>query len=292
MPQDRLLRDRLVFLEQFASLRLDHTLAMLGHYQNVQAQQMLLEHRHRDLMEICYLARGRQVYRVAGKDYALRAGEIFITFPGEQHSSGGKPQEKGELFWMQLRLPRRGRFLNLPAGEARGLVDALRNLPARHFPARPAVAGLFPRLFLYGARAIQRQKLEGLDRIELCNAACELLIEVARSAQASGQTPRQDADVNRAIAFVAAHVAEPIGVPDIAEALGLSPSWFKAKFRRAMGMPPGEYVLRAKVDRAKPMLQAGRKVTDIAFDLGFSSSQYFATVFRRFTGVTPRQSRA
>jgi AraC-like DNA-binding protein len=54
-------------------------------------------------------------------------------------------------------------------------------------------------------------------------------------------------------------------------------------------MPPHEYILRCKIDRAVAQLEAGeRSITDIAYDLGFSSSQYFATVFKRFTRLNPR----
>jgi methylphosphotriester-DNA--protein-cysteine methyltransferase len=47
-------------------------------------------------------------------------------------------------------------------------------------------------------------------------------------------------------------------------------------------------ILRRKIDAACVQLRGGRdSVTDVAFALGFSSSQYFASVFRRFMGCTP-----
>ena len=49
-----------------------------------------------------------------------------------------------------------------------------------------------------------------------------------------------------------------------------------------------DYLARLRVRRAKALLRNGRlPVTRIAFDLGFSSSQYFATFFKRFAGFTP-----
>jgi AraC-like DNA-binding protein len=46
------------------------------------------------------------------------------------------------------------------------------------------------------------------------------------------------------------------------------------------------------VARAAELLRTTRRsVTDIAFDVGFSSSQYFATVFRRYTTLSPAEYR-
>jgi AraC-like DNA-binding protein len=81
-------------------------------------------------------------------------------------------------------------------------------------------------------------------------------------------------------------------VEGIAEAVGLSPSWFKARFRREVGMPPAEYFLRRKVERALQLLaNPSLTITRIAHRLGFSSSQHFAAVIRRYTGKTPKQCR-
>jgi AraC-like DNA-binding protein len=53
-------------------------------------------------------------------------------------------------------------------------------------------------------------------------------------------------------------------------------------------MPPGEYLLRRKVRRAGELLAGGDvSVTEVAQALGFSSSQYFATVFRRYRHQRP-----
>jgi AraC-like DNA-binding protein len=55
-----------------------------------------------------------------------------------------------------------------------------------------------------------------------------------------------------------------------------------------MGVAPHEFILRCKMDEAKRLLtHEGRSVTETAMALGFSSSQYFATVFKRFTQQTP-----
>jgi AraC-like DNA-binding protein len=50
--------------------------------------------------------------------------------------------------------------------------------------------------------------------------------------------------------------------------------------------------LQTKIEAAQKRLRAGGdSITQIAMDLGFVSSQYFATVFKRIAGQTPRDYR-
>ena len=74
----------------------------LGRYSYREAHRGLDLHVHRDALEICYLARGRQLYRVGRRDFVLTGGDVFVTFPGEVHSTGEAPEEKGTLYWVQL----------------------------------------------------------------------------------------------------------------------------------------------------------------------------------------------
>jgi AraC-like DNA-binding protein len=78
----------------------------------------------------------------------------------------------------------------------------------------------------------------------------------------------------------------------LARVAGLSESRFKHRFREEVGTTPADYQLRHKIDRACQMLiQDNTTILDTALSLGFSSSQYFATVFRRYVGVTPTEYR-
>ena len=47
------------------------------------------------------------------------------------------------------------------------------------------------------------------------------------------------------------------------------------------------FINRQKVDMAQKLLAEGKSVTDTAFALGFNSSSYFSTVFRKFTRMSP-----
>jgi AraC-like DNA-binding protein len=70
----------------------------------------------------------------------------------------------------------------------------------------------------------------------------------------------------------------------------LSESRFKSRFKAEIGVPPAEYWLRQKIERATEMLKT-RRVTEVAHELGFSSSQYFATAFKRYTLMNPSRYR-
>ncbi len=60
-------------------------------------------------------------------------------------------------------------------------------------------------------------------------------------------------------------------------------------FKAAYGVSPKQYQVAARIREAKRMLAGGdTSITETAMELGFSSSQHFATQFREFTGTTPR----
>ena len=99
--------------------------------------------------------------------------------------------------------------------------------------------------------------------------------------------------MSRVLRHIEGHLEEPLALPGLAERAGLSLPRFKSRFKQEVGIPPADYVLRCKIEAAKQRLAGSTvSVTDVAFELGFSSSQYFATVFRRYTRQTPGQYRA
>ena len=109
----------------FRPLGID-AVAVLGKYEYHRIHPPLEAHRHGGMIEICLLASGRQSYFVDGRPYHLSGGDVFVTYPGEQHGSGPEPEEKGTLYWTLLRVPRgKQRFLCLPQfNGGRSLTDS------------------------------------------------------------------------------------------------------------------------------------------------------------------------
>lgn len=81
-------------------------------------------------------------------------------------------------------------------------------------------------------------------------------------------------------------------IADLADQLGCTRGHLHTVFRRDVGMSPSDYVQRLRVKKACELLtKAESSVTDIAFDMGYASSQHFARTFRKFLGLTPTDYR-
>ncbi len=281
MPPEQLARRRECFEREIGV----PGVVELGRYRYASAYQGLQPRAHPDGLEICFLARGHQTYRVGGQVYRLRGGDHYLVFPGELHDSADMPEEKGVLYWMFLRLkPARQPLLFLEPAAARALRAALLSLPSRHFAAEPGTHLLLDQLF-----AAIEQARTPLDRVGVATLVLRFLFAIIRASHHNRRatpSPR----IQRSLALIAAQTAELPGIPQLARLVRLSPSRFKARFRQEVGLPPREHVLRHKLGVAQARLrEPGATVTAVAHELGFSSSQYFATVFRRFTGRTPTQ---
>lgn len=121
-----------------------------------------------------------------------------------------------------------------------------------------------------------------------------LLRFVARLEEAAAHPPTTDADpiVQAACDFMAVHYTEKIRLRQIADHVGYNVSWFAKRFRKRMGVTPGSYLQSFRVEKAKELLSTrDSDITEIALSTGFPDSQYFARVFRRFTGHSPSEYR-
>jgi AraC-like DNA-binding protein len=74
------------------------------------------------------------------------------------------------------------------------------------------------------------------------------------------------------------------------ESLGYSYAYLCRRFTRRYGISPLQYVLHARMERAKTLLQdGGLKVLAVAAELGYQDVGYFIRTFRKYTGSTPRR---
>jgi AraC-like DNA-binding protein len=86
--------------------------------------------------------------------------------------------------------------------------------------------------------------------------------------------------------------AEPLDVRTVASVAHVSPAHFSRSFRAAFGETPHRYLQRRRVERSMFLLrETGRSVTDICFDVGFTSLGTFSRTFREILGESPSDYR-
>src|SRR4051812_26620959 len=87
--------------------------------------------------------------------------------------------------------------------------------------------------------------------------------------------------------------AQPLDIPSLARIAHVSEAHFIRTFRATFGETPHRYLQRRRVERAMYLLvQTGRSVTDICFDVGFGSLGTFSRTFHAIVGRTPTDYRA
>ncbi|MDD3155752.1 MAG: AraC family transcriptional regulator [Victivallaceae bacterium] len=248
------------------------------------ARPPLPQHTHKGAMELVYIARGRITYEVNEQAYNLKGGDVFLTFPHEKHGTGTAPQERGILYWVGIDMENAGyNFLGHSDAQAAHFSRALQQIKNRHFRGSPELQKNFDRFIdSMLSKSPYRRIIARGALTEILD--CILRLEKVVSAR------RISLKISRCINWIDSHIEEPIQLERIASSANLSLSRFKQRFRDETGMPPYEFTLNRKIDRAKELLKKpGKTVTGTAFQLGFPSSQHFATIFKKITSQTPTQ---
>ncbi len=261
---------------------------VLGKYHYKFTRQQLPSHQHQQMLEICYCSKGEQVYEVDGKPYRIKGGELFVTYPGEWHGTGAHREEKGELYWIIILIQPGGvvkKFLGFEGKQAITWQDRLLQLP-RHYKGNSSLNNMLEKIF-----SLFNSPKTPFTLIQLQHLIAGYLLEViACSREQAGE--KRSTRLETIDAFLRKNLDEPVILQELADIAGLSLSRFKSWFKSATGMTPLDYVLRYKLKVARQLLEAGKlPVTEIAFKTGFQNPQYFATVFRKFTGMRPSDCR-
>lgn len=95
------------------------------------------------------------------------------------------------------------------------------------------------------------------------------------------------------VEYIEEHLDGCPTLAQLAAVVRLNPYHFARQFKAATGLPPHQYVILRRVERAKQLLQAGTDLSlaEVALRAGFSDQSQFSRHFKRFVGVTPGQFR-
>lgn len=98
--------------------------------------------------------------------------------------------------------------------------------------------------------------------------------------------------MRQVVAYIDAHLSDPVSLACMGNTVGLSPGHFARKFHHSMGESLGRFMNRRRIGASFAMLGVDEQsLLQIALGLGFSSQSHFTRLFSGLTGMTPNSFR-
>ncbi|RJS59000.1 helix-turn-helix domain-containing protein [Bacillus sp. PK3_68] len=92
--------------------------------------------------------------------------------------------------------------------------------------------------------------------------------------------------------YIYDHLYDDIALDALAQVCRLSPNYLSSLFKKEVGQPISEYIQRQRIEEAKKLLLlTNYSISDIGTWLNFNDQSYFIKIFKKYTGLTPRQFR-
>ena len=123
---------------------------------------------------------------------------------------------------------------------------------------------------------------------------CELFIIISRIVESQnlkkGDMAKQH--ISKAMKFIDISLAQDLSPEVVAKEIHISPDYLLHIFKDFTSVTLMEYINDKRIEKSKDLLvNTKKKITDIAHQVGIQSSQYFSTLFKKLTSMTPNEYR-
>ena len=242
-----------------------------------------------DFWELVYADRKSLILTAGAKEVRLEAGQLYIHKPGEFHNI--RPDDKSTANSVVISFDSDCSELEAIAGvvlecsrDEKRLIGGIIREAADAFstPLGNPYTAVMERSegADFGALQMIRMYLE------------QLLIMLVRQSDKTVRTHRPENSrlLIDICDWLERNTDKQLHFEDILRTFNTSASVVKKVFHEQMNCGAMEYFSRLKIDAAKQMIRENDlNFTEIADRLSFNTSQYFTTVFRRITGMTPTE---
>jgi transcriptional regulator GlxA family with amidase domain len=135
------------------------------------------------------------------------------------------------------------------------------------------------------------------DRQTAILASKYFAIDIDRESQSAfamfqGQKNHNDDAIKKTQAFIEKNIEERITIDELADLVSLGRRSFERRFKLATNNSVLEYINRVKIETAKRSFERSRKnINEVMYDVGYTDTKAFRTIFRKITGLTPIEYR-
>lgn len=245
-----------------------------------------------DFYEFLYVRRGTHRGEVDGKVYTLSEGQLLLYAPMSYHSLKEKSSAEGDI----ISFDSASSYLSLLVNKVITLSSKQKNMLSAIMEVGETCFEGFSR----GNGSFGMKLRQDVDMYELHNLKNQLelfLIDLySQEKKATGKTTAANYDnykseiFETAVHFMQSNIDRRITIEAICENCLVSPYLLKEVFRAKQNMPPIEYFIHLKIEKAKSMIKnSSMNFTQIAEVLGFSTVHYFSRIFKNKVGVSPKE---
>lgn len=275
-------------------------LKTVGYWNAETTQSWGLPWHRNEGIELTFLESGKLAFAVDDRDYALQPDALTISRPWQKHRVGNPAVAASKLHWLiidvNVRRPNQSwkwpQWIMLSERDREELAGILRQTNQPVWKGPTEIRQCFHAI----ACAIESDKAgTSISTLTIrINELLLLLLTLFRK-----QKPRLNESLTSSLTTVelflndlrqhAHHLALEWSVEEMASSCGLGVTQFVHVVKRSTNMTPAHYLNHCRLELAARLLRenTAESVTGIAQACGFSSSQYFATVFARKFGCSP-----
>ncbi len=235
-----------------------------------------------DSYELIFVTQGRLDLFEEDRAFSLVRGQTLLLSPGARHG-GLLPYEPDvNFYWVHFR------------------VRAFHPLPAWVSVPKVATIGNPDALTELFCRFISDQESGILDPLGATHLVSLMLCAISEDAQVPGGrrargVRRDDQAVlaENVQGYIDAHFPQAITTSTIAAALRFNPDYLERVFRARAKMSILDALHQKRIGAARALLhtEPGKNINEIAFECGYADPGYFRRMFKRLTGLTPREFR-
>ena len=244
-------------------------------------------HKHKDILELLYIASGEGRYIVGSRGYFVREGDLVICNANTIH--GEAPFQKHLMQTYCIALANVN-LNNLPIGCAIKASE------------RPVIAlDDFADIIKTSMINIYNMYIKTKANYPLCNHfAIGVLMLVEKlianhKQQDKSKTLSQQKNENlirKITEYLDHHYTEPLTLKSISKAMHISETYLSHLYKRETGLSPIQYVIHCRIGEAQSLLmETNMPIHEIEEQLGFGSSCHLTTMFKKYVGISPREYR-
>ena len=225
---------------------------------------------------------GKGSYTVNNQTYELKAGDLFMIWPGIDTVYQADSKEPWKYVWFG--------FNGAKAKSVLHYAGLSESNPVSHVddttPYVDAINGILDACQLTFSNEFKREAY-------LYTLAAKLGDDLHKYASDSPEYEYSyQTYVNHALDYIENNYFDNIRISQIADYIGINRSYLTICFKKVMNMSPHEYLIDYRIQQAKLLLaDTSFPINDIASRVGYNDSLSFSKIFKSHTGLSPKKYR-